>query len=140
MINPIGDFFYDIARGANPKLKVKSGFQIGVRLVVPPFPFKDMETINVKSKDSVIFFKKNHEGVHIEDVKIANGEWVVTGTSGVILIVCGTGTTMKQAQAQVYKRIKNIKIPHMYYRTDIGDRWFEDSDKLHTWGYLRDID
>jgi len=140
MINPIGDFFYDIARGANPKLKVKSGFQIGVRLVVPPFPFKDMETFNVKSKDSVIFFKKNHEGVHIEDVKIANGEWVVTGTSGVILIVCGTGTTMKQAQAQVYKRIKNIKIPHMYYRTDIGDRWFEDSDKLHTWGYLRDID
>ncbi|MCG2718298.1 MAG: phosphoribosylamine--glycine ligase [Nanoarchaeota archaeon] len=140
MINPIGDFFYDIARGANPKLKVKSGFQIGVRLVVPPFPFKDMETFNVKSKDSVIFFKKNHEGVHIEDVKIANGEWVVTGTSGVILIVCGTGSTMKQAQAQVYKRIKNIKIPHMYYRTDIGDRWFEDSDKLHTWGYLRDID
>jgi phosphoribosylamine--glycine ligase len=25
----------------------------------------------------------------------------------------------------------------MYYRTDIGDRWAEDSDKLHTWGYLR---
>jgi len=27
----------------------------------------------------------------------------------------------------------------MYYRTDIGDRWFEDHDKLHTWGYLREI-
>jgi phosphoribosylamine--glycine ligase len=25
----------------------------------------------------------------------------------------------------------------MYYRTDIGDRWIEDSDKLHNWGYLR---
>jgi phosphoribosylamine--glycine ligase len=25
----------------------------------------------------------------------------------------------------------------MYYRTDIGDRWAEDSDKLHNWGYLR---
>jgi phosphoribosylamine---glycine ligase len=25
----------------------------------------------------------------------------------------------------------------MYYRTDIGDRWVEDSDRLHTWGYLR---
>ncbi len=45
---------------------------------------------------------------------------------------------MKQAQYQVYQRIKNISIPHMYYRDDIGDRWFEDSDKLHSWGYLRE--
>ena len=51
--------------------------------------------------------------------------------------VVGTGQTMKQAQAQVYSRIKNILIPNMYYRTDIGDSWAEDSDKLHNWGYLR---
>jgi phosphoribosylamine--glycine ligase len=30
-----------------------------------------------------------------------------------------------------------VLIPNMYYRTDIGDRWVEDSDRLHTWGYLR---
>ncbi|HZX19939.1 MAG TPA: phosphoribosylglycinamide synthetase C domain-containing protein, partial [archaeon] len=59
--------------------------------------------------------------------------------SGVVLLVVGTGYTVKQAQQQVYNRIKNINIPHMYYRTDIGDRWFEDSDKLHNWGYLREI-
>jgi phosphoribosylamine--glycine ligase len=45
---------------------------------------------------------------------------------------------MKQAQAQAYNRLKNLMIPNMYYRTDIGDRWFEDCDKLHTWGYLRE--
>ena len=28
-------------------------------------------------------------------------------------------------------------IPDMYYRDDIGERWCEDHDKLHTWGYLR---
>ena len=141
MLTPIGDFFYELAKGNNPRLKVKSGFQIGVRIVVPPFPFKDPETFEVKSKDSVIIFsnsKKPTEGVHIEDVKMINGEWVVTGTSGVVLIVCGCGATMKQAQHQVYHRIKHIIIPHMYYRMDIGDRWFEDSDKLHNWGYLRD--
>src|SRR3989338_3502598 len=139
MIVPISEFFYDLAQGGNTKLKVKSGFQIGVRIVVPPFPFDDPETFKVKSKDSVIFFKKPPEGVHPEDVKLVNEEWVVTGTSGVVLIVCGTGQTMKQAQSQAYGRIKNINIPHMYYRTDIGDRWFEDSDRLHTWGYLREI-
>jgi phosphoribosylamine--glycine ligase len=138
-ITPIGEFLYDLANGNNPKLKIKSGFHIGIRIVVPPFPFDDDETFEVKSKDSVVFFKKpNMEGVHIEDVKTVNNEWIITGNVGVVLIVCGSGQTMKQAQRQVYSRIKNILIPHMYYRTDIGDRWFEDSDKLNTWGYLRE--
>jgi len=46
---------------------------------------------------------------------------------------------MKQAQRQAYNRVKNVMIPNMYYRNDIGDRWYEDSDKLHTWGYLRQV-
>ena len=29
-------------------------------------------------------------------------------------------------------------IPDMYYRDDIGERWAEDSDRLHAWGYLRE--
>jgi phosphoribosylamine---glycine ligase len=138
MITPIGQFFWDLASGADPKLKVRSGFQIGVRIVVPPFPFDDDETFDSFSKNSAIIFKKPPtDEIHIEDVKQINGQWLIAGTSGVILIVIGTGQTMKQAQAQVYSRIKNVLIPNMYYRTDIGDRWEEDSDRLHNWGYLR---
>jgi phosphoribosylamine---glycine ligase len=135
---PIGEFLYELASGELKSFKTRTGFQIGVRIVVPPFPFTDPETFAVKSKDTVIHFKKKVDGVHIEDVKMINDEWVITGTSGVILVVVGCGATMKQAQQQVYSRIKNIMIPHMYYRTDIGNRWFEDSDKLHNWGYLRE--
>jgi len=138
MLTPIGQFFWDLASGVDPKLKVRSGFQIGVRIVMPPFPFDDDNTFDSFSKNSVIVFKKPpNEEMHIEDVKQVNGQWLVAGTSGVILIVVGTGQTMKQAQAQVYSRIKNVLIPNMYYRTDIGDRWEEDSDRLHNWGYLR---
>jgi phosphoribosylamine---glycine ligase len=135
----MGKFLYLLAKGELREFKTKTGFQIGVRIVVPPFPFTDPETFEVKSKDSVIHFKKPTEGIHIEDVKLVNGEWVITGNSGVVLVVCGTGVSMKQAQQQVYSRIKNIMIPNMYYRKDIGDRWYEDSDKLHNWGYLREI-
>jgi phosphoribosylamine--glycine ligase len=106
--------------------------------VVSPFPFDDDETFDSVSKNSAIIFKKPPaEEIHIEDVKQINGQWVVAGTSGVILIVVGLGQTMKQAQAQAYSRIKNVLIPNMYYRTDIGERWVEDSDRLHNWGYLR---
>jgi len=138
MLTPISEFFWDLANGQEPKWRTRSGFQVGVRIVVPPFPFDDEDTFNSFSKNAAIVFKRPmNEGIHIEDVKEVNGQWVVAGTSGVVLIVCGTGQTMKQAQAQVYSRIKNILIPNMYYRTDIGDRWVEDSDKLHNWGYLR---
>ncbi len=138
MNTPIGQFFWDLANGNDPKLRVKSGFQIGVRIVVPPFPFDDNETFESFSRNAAIVFKKPpNDEYHIEDVKQVNGQWVVAGTSGVILIVMGLGQTMKQAQSQVYSRIKNVMIPNMYYRTDIGDRWDEDSDRLHNWGILR---
>lgn len=140
MLNGIGDFFYELASGGTPNLRTRSGFQIGARVVVPPFPYADEETFNLYSKNATIVFKKPQlEGVHIEDVKLVDEEWILTGTSGVALIVVGLGSTMREAQKQMYNRISNILIPNMYYRTDIGDRWQEDSDKLHTWGYLREV-
>ena len=139
MITPTGQFLYDLARGEDPKLKVKKGFQLGVRVVAPPFPFDDKKTFEYETKESVIIFKKpNLEGVRIEDVKIENNEWIIAGDSGVVLTVCAAAQSMEQARTMAYNRISNILIPNMYYRTDIGDRWREDSDKLHTWEYLRD--
>ncbi len=136
---PLGEFFYRMANGEKFEIKTKKGFQVGIRIVVPPFPFYDDETFESHSNGSTIVFKKpDYNGVHIEDVKMINGELVVTGHTGIILIVCGIGQSMREAKKQAYNRIKNILIPHMYYRTDIGDRWYEDSDKLHNWGYLRE--
>lgn len=136
LLLPISELLYKLAEGSITRFRARSGFQVGVRIVVPPFPFKDRETFDSSSKDAVILFKTpSREGIHIEDVRL------VTGTSGVALIVCGIGPTMKQAQRQAYNRVKNVMIPNMYYREDIGDRWNEeDSDRLHSWGYsLRHI-
>ncbi|MDD5148362.1 MAG: LAGLIDADG family homing endonuclease [Candidatus ainarchaeum sp.] len=139
ILTPIGEFLHGIASGSMSKFRSRIGFQIGVAIVLPPVPFSDSKTFEVYSKDAVIIFKKpNFDGIHIEDVKLVDNEWVVTGTSGWALVVTGNGQTMIQAQKQAYTRIKNILIPNMYYRKDIGDRWFEDSDKLHNWGYLRE--
>jgi len=137
---PMGEFLYEMAEGTLKEFKTKRGFQLGVRIVMPPFPFNDDETYNTYTQDAVIGFKKaNLEGIHIEDVKLSKEEWLVAGNSGVALIVVGMGQTMKQAKAQAYSRVANIMIPGMYYRDDIGERWAEDSDRLHAWGYLRSI-
>ncbi len=136
---PMGEFLHGMASGALSRFKTRSGFQIGLRVVVPPFPYDDPKTFAANSKDRVIIFRRpNYDGIHIEDVREVNGEWLITGHSGVVLIVTGMGPSVKQAQAQAYQRVRNVLIPNMYYRDDIGDRWFEDHDKLHTWGYLRE--
>ena len=80
MITPIGLFLDDLAHGRDPKLKVKSGFQVGVRIVMPPFPFDDNATFESFSRNAVIVFKRGTpEEVHIEDTKIVEGQWLVAG-------------------------------------------------------------
>jgi phosphoribosylamine---glycine ligase len=139
LLTPIGELLLKVSQGTIRELRARSGFQVGVRVVVPPFPYQDRQTFETTSKDSVILFKTpGREGVHIEEVKKVGEEWRVAGNSGVVLVVCGSGPTMKQAQRQAYNRVRNVMIPYMYYRDDIGERWSEDSDRLHAWGYLRE--
>jgi phosphoribosylamine--glycine ligase len=140
ILMPISEFLFGLAEGTLKEFKPRKGFQIGVRIVVPPYPFNDPKTFNAQSKGAAILFKKPIlEGVHIEDVKIVRGQWVIAGNAGVALVICGTGNTMRQAQSQAYSRVSNVLIPSMYYRTDIGNRWYDDCDRLHTWGYLREL-
>ena len=69
MLTPIGELFLKLAEGSITRGCAKSGFQVGVRIVVPPFPFKDKQTFESSSKDAVIIFKTaSREGFHIEDV------------------------------------------------------------------------
>ncbi|MBN2486710.1 MAG: hypothetical protein JXB34_12120 [Bacteroidales bacterium] len=134
---PFSDMIYKVATGSDFKINVKRGFQVGAYIVVPPFPYEDEKTFDVFSKDAVVVVKKPmKEGLHPIHVKEINGEWLITGNSGMPLLVTGTGLTMKEAQKLMYNRINNVLINNAYYRTDIGDRWFEDSDKLMAWNLL----
>ena len=133
------EWLYKLAHGENFELKTKRGFQIGVRILVPTYfvKSKDKEIVEMY-RDLPILFKKsgNVDGLHIEDVKIENGVWRIAGESGVLMTVTGSGTTVDEAQRQAYSRVQNVRVQNMFYRTDIGSKWAEDSDKLHAWGYL----
>ncbi|WP_227261289.1 phosphoribosylamine--glycine ligase [Salarchaeum japonicum] len=133
-----GAFFFDLAHGRDPDLRVHRGYQVGVRVVLPPFPFDDEKTYDENSRNAAVVFESNdREGVHIEDAKLVDGQWRVAGESGMPLVVTGTGETMQAAREQAYGRIEDITIPNRYYRDDIGERWIDgDGDRLHAWGYL----
>jgi phosphoribosylamine--glycine ligase len=133
----MGEFLHKIASGEQVELKTKRGYQIGVVVALPPFPFDDEKTFRKFSEDTTILFKKeSYDGLHIGEVKRPNGDWVMAGRSGYLIIVTGTGLTMEEARRQAYNRVENLIIPNMFYRTDIGARWTNDSDLLISWGYL----
>lgn len=134
---PFGEVLFRIAEGETFEIETKKGFQVGAYIVVPPFPYDDPKTFELFSKDAVVVFKKPvKEGCHPMHVKKVESEWLITGTTGVPILVTGTGMTMKEAQRHMYNRISNVLVNNGYYRTDIGDRWTEDSDKLWSWGLL----
>lgn len=134
-----GSFLYGIARKERPELRTKRAFEIGVVVAVPPFPFHDPDSFRRYSEDASIIFKKPvYDGMHLGDVKIIEDDWRLAGNSGYALVVTASGTTMDEARKTVYNRIKNIIIPNMFYRTDIGVRWSDagDGDRLTMWGYI----
>jgi phosphoribosylamine--glycine ligase len=132
-----GDFLQALATGESFPLKTKKGFQIGVVVAVPPFPFEDLKSFRKYSEDAVVIFKKPvTEGVYPADIKLVEGDWRLAGSTGYALVATGNGPTMEDAQKEAYARVRNIIIPNMFYRTDIGARWQRDGDLLRTWGYL----
>lgn len=133
----IGELLYKVASGQSFKINTKKGFQVGTFIVVPPFPYDDKKTFELFSKDAVVVFKKDmKEGIHPMHLKKVNDEWLITGNVGIALLVTGTGITMRDAQKMMNNRISSVIVNNGYYRTDIGDRWFEDSDRLWSWGLL----
>jgi len=132
-----GEFLWALAKGEEFELRTKRGFQVAVVVGVPPFPFVDPEAFRKYSEDAIVLFKKEvREGLHPCDLKLVDGDWRLAGNSGYAMVITGSGPTMQDARREAYNRVKNIMIPNMFYRTDIGERWQRDGDLLQTWGYL----
>ncbi|MFH0712682.1 MAG: phosphoribosylamine--glycine ligase [Candidatus Jorgensenbacteria bacterium] len=142
ILDNAGDWLYRLACGRNFTLRTKEGFQIGVVIFTPPALSEgnDMETAETYRDIAIRFEKEDREGVHIGDVRNDNGIWRVAGISGWNLIATGSGKDIPEARKIAYRRVRNIQIPHMFYRQDIGLRNIWEINLLRKWGYLPNLD
>lgn len=132
-----GPFLSDIAHGNGTQLKTKKGYQVGVVVAIPPWPFEDEKAFKKYSEGATILFRRQAlDGIHIGEVKQEDGDWHIAGNSGYALVVTGSGATMSDAIDEAYQNVRNVMIPNMFYRSDIGRRWTHDSDMLISWGYI----
>ena len=127
-----------LADGSAEESPFKTECVVGVVMVTPPFPFENAE-----------IFKNEYEGmpilgltdeiiphVHFCGVKEKEDKATLAGQMGYVLVVTGSGSTMKEAKKATYDIVEEIIIPDVMYRTDISDRWAKDLPKLQKWGYL----
>ena len=135
---PMGEFLYRLANHENFGLRTKKGFQIGVVIALTPYIVNSPQEISTYQNISILFHRHNSipRGIHIAETKLIDGKLRVIGVSGYVLIVTGSGQTVKEARKQTYNRVKNIRLQNMFYRDDIGNRWYREKDKLQIWGYL----
>lgn len=136
---PLGEFFYRMASGEQFRFSTKRGFQLGVCCLISSYISEHPDDIATYKDISILFRRPNPEfqGIHFGDVKLVDNTLRIAGQSGYTLVVTGCGHTVEEARKQAYSRIKNIRLQNMFYRVDIGERWFTDSDLLQTWGYLK---
>lgn len=132
-----GQFIFDLAHGNEAQLKTKKGYQVGVVVAIPPWPFEDEKAFKKYSEGATILFRRQtFDGIHIGEVKLEEGDWRIAGNSGYALVITGSGATVADAIEKAYQNVKNVMIPNMFYRSDIGQRWTHDSDRLISWGYV----
>src|SRR5439155_1954054 len=103
-----GSFLGELAQGRDAQLKTKKGYQVGVVVAIPPFPFEDEKAFRKYSEDATILFKKpNLNGVHIGEVKLVDGDWHIAGRSGYALVITGSGASMQEAINAAYLSVRN---------------------------------
>ncbi|KKQ40847.1 MAG: Phosphoribosylglycinamide synthetase [Candidatus Magasanikbacteria bacterium GW2011_GWA2_37_8] len=143
---PWKDFLLAVAKGEKIDLDYKKGYGLVVSLVTPPFPyFAESDPINNKScKGAKIIFKEKlteeeWSRVHFEEVSKNKkvGSFFVAGGYGSIMHVTGFGKSVVEARTQVYDLIDKIEIPQMMYRTDIGENFLNNDERLlQDWGWV----
>jgi phosphoribosylamine--glycine ligase len=130
--------FHRMVTRENLNFATSEGFAVGVVLTVPPFP--QCDDYSEISKGFPVLFREppsdeDRQHFHLSEVKLCAGQLITTGGTGSLMAITGTGTSVEDARAVAYDRCRNIVIPNLRYRTDIGERFLvRDRALLQAWG------
>jgi len=132
--------FARMLRRDSLQIATRPGFAAGVVLTVPPFPY--CEGYEALSKGEPICFRPglgeaDRAGLHFAEVATRSGQLVTSGMSGYVGVATGTGPSVEAASQAAYRLARQVVVPNLRYRTDIGQRVREhDLARLAALGWL----
>lgn len=147
-LTPWHEFLGAVADGRQIELDYRNGYGIGLTIAVPPFPYQGQMEDRYSVKGFPVCFRKEPSleewmrHYHFESVRRETGadgkeRLQVTNGLGYAAFVTGVGDTVAAAREDVYAAARNLCIPKMMYRTDIGKKFIEtDAALLKAWGWI----
>ncbi len=130
-------------------LEVSPQVACGVVVAIPDYPYSNKTKAERADIPIYGITDKNRAHVAPQSVKLAkqptmSGDKVVekdiwTSADDYLCVVTGLGKTVKKACERAYSTIKEIHVPDMMYRDDIGERLAKQLPKLHEFGYATEF-
>ena len=107
------------------RIATRPGFSAGVVLTVPPFPYS--QGYEELSKGEPICFHPgmsaaDRAALHFAEVASQGGHLVTSGSFGYVGVATGIGASVRDAGDEAYRVARQVVLPNMRYRTDIGER------------------
>jgi phosphoribosylamine--glycine ligase len=126
-------------RSGPRSFRTHPGFAVGVVLTVPPFPYPQAA---VTARGHPVIFRRTltedeESQLHYGELMVEGGRLATSGPSGYALVVTGRGDTAADAQRAAYALAREVHLPNVRYRTDIGDRFLRgDAELLRQLGWM----
>ncbi|MFC5496810.1 phosphoribosylglycinamide synthetase C domain-containing protein [Caenimonas terrae] len=124
-LEPWEHIFARMLRRDGLQLATRDGFSCGVVLTVPPFPYR--HGYEELSKGEPICLRPGageaeRDALHFAEVARVRGQLVTSGCTGYVGVATGAGQTVQQACDAAYRAARQVVVPNLRYRTDIGER------------------
>ena len=110
----IYEAFMNVIEGNPVELKWNDNYTLGIVMASKGYPGEYSKNELILGLDEV------ESDVYHMGTRTINGKYAVNG--GRVLIVVGTGKTLKEAQQNALKDVEKIKCDSLFYRKDIGYR------------------
>ena len=110
----IYEAFMNVIEGNPVELKWNDNYTLGIVMASKGYPGEYSKNELILGLDEV------ESDVYHMGTRTINGKYAVNG--GRVLIVVGTGKTLKEAQQNALKDVEKIKCDSLFYRSDIGYR------------------
>ena len=138
-LEPWEAIFNRMLRRDGLQLATRDGFSCGVVLTVPPFPHR--HGYQELSKGEPICLRPgaadaDRAALSWAEVARVGGQLVTSGCTGFVGVATGAGPTVQSACNAAYRVARQVVVPNLRYRTDIGQRVsMHDLERLRQLGY-----
>lgn len=140
------EWLTDLASGRDPKNFRLDEIACGVVLSIPDYPYSHMTRKDVIGVPVYGLTGAMWNNAHLCEMMLADAPNDVKGNvvtlptpcsaGDYLLVMTATGSTVRQAAASCYRRLKKLTVPNSpMYRTDIGARLKDQLAPLQAMGY-----